>query len=139
MIFDSAATLPNVIVTDTVNLTPTGNTSVFTFSTLTPPTLYAVLALQWKQKLDMDKHHSGGKIEFSIDSGQTWMNVLNKHSYTISLVLTRSIKILYGTGNTHSVVWILIGGIIGCVFIPRSCLHLPLPYYSIALPSYLIR
>lgn len=77
MIFDSAATLPNVIVTDTLNLTPNGNTSVFTFSAVFPANVFGVLALQWKQKLDMDKHHSGGKIECSIDSGQTWMNVFN--------------------------------------------------------------
>lgn len=75
-IFDSAATSPNVMVTDTINWTPQNNTSRFTFSTIVP-TSFGIWAMQWKQKLDMDKHHSGGVLEFSKDSGQTWYNAFN--------------------------------------------------------------
>src|ERR1700756_1811269 len=71
-IFHAAATVPNALVTDTINYYPIKNTSVFTFSfnCIAP---YAVMALQWMQKLDMDPHHhDGGIVEFSTDSGTTW-------------------------------------------------------------------
>jgi hypothetical protein len=34
------------------------------------------LKLQWKQKLDMDSHHDGGVVEFSINNGVSWHNAL---------------------------------------------------------------
>lgn len=75
-IFESAATQPNALVTDTINNYPTNNTSSFQFSII-PWTNWGVLALQWKQKLDMDKGLDGGKIEFSLDGGLNWENVFN--------------------------------------------------------------
>lgn len=81
MIFDSAATFPNAILTDTINYYPTNNTSSFQF-TIIPWTNWGILAIQWKQKLDMDEGLDGGKIEFSVDSGATWQNAFNNpHVY----------------------------------------------------------
>jgi len=76
VLFDTAATVPNVLVTDTVNDYPTNNVSRFTF-TIVPWTSWGLLAIQWKQKLDMDPHRDGGVIEYSIDTGGTWQNVFN--------------------------------------------------------------
>jgi hypothetical protein len=76
IIFDSSATLPNAIVTDTVNIYPINNTSSFNF-TVVPWINWGLLAVQWKEKLDMDLHHDGGIIEYSVDAGQTWSNVFN--------------------------------------------------------------
>jgi Secretion system C-terminal sorting domain len=76
IIFDASATLPNAILTDTVNPYPPNNTSSFQF-TYVPWTTWGVLALQWKQKLDMDQGLDGGKVEYSIDAGTTWANVFN--------------------------------------------------------------
>lgn len=75
-IFNMAATLPNVMVTDTVNNYPSRNTSSFAFhfDLKFPGSVYA---LRWKQKLDMDKHKDGGIIEFSFDNGVTWQNGFN--------------------------------------------------------------
>ncbi|MDF2437523.1 MAG: hypothetical protein K0Q95_1899 [Bacteroidota bacterium] len=75
-IFDSAATRPNAIVTDTTSNYPASNTSSFYFN-MAPYQYYGVMAVQWMQKLDMEKHHSGGIVEFSIDYGATWQNVFN--------------------------------------------------------------
>lgn len=77
-IFDSAATVPNAIVTDTLNPYPVNNVSRFSYQVQTFAFGPAgVLALQWKQKLDFDRDHDGGIIEFSVDSGQTWLNAFN--------------------------------------------------------------
>ena len=77
-IFNTAATAPNVMVTDTINFYTTNNSSNFTF--YIEPNWFGyggILALQWKQKLDMDKGHDGGVIEYTVDGGNTWENVFN--------------------------------------------------------------
>ncbi|MDR3679976.1 MAG: T9SS type A sorting domain-containing protein [Flavipsychrobacter sp.] len=80
-IFDSAATYPNAIVTDTVNNYPPNNISRFSFIT-TPFMTWGILAIRWKQKLDLVKHHDGAIVEFSIDKGTTWSNAFNSpHVY----------------------------------------------------------
>ena len=76
-IFDSAATLPNALITDTANFYPPSNTSRVSFNASTSDYYYGVLALQWKQKIDFDYGQDGGLVEFSVDSGQTWQNALN--------------------------------------------------------------
>ncbi len=77
-IFDSAATQPNALLTDTINYYPTNDTSSFKFTINHGLFWYGgVLAIQWKQKLDMDSGFDGGKIEFSIDGEQTWQNAFN--------------------------------------------------------------
>jgi hypothetical protein len=76
LIFDSAATLPNAIVTDTVNYYPINNTSSFYFDVV-PYSSHSILGIQWKQKLDMDKGTDGGLVEFSFDYGATWLNAFN--------------------------------------------------------------
>lgn len=77
IIFDSAATLPNAIVTDTINFYPTNDTSRFIAKILMSFPPWGIFALQWKQKLDMDTSFDGGIIEYSIDTGNTWINVFN--------------------------------------------------------------
>ncbi len=75
-VFDSAATAPNALVTDTINTYPVNNTSSFSFSyNLHAYSQGGVLAIRWKQKLDMDSAMDGGIIEYSIDTGNTWKNV----------------------------------------------------------------
>jgi len=51
-IFSSAATAPNVLVTDTVNFYPTNNSSSFQFTLNNFDYWWGILAIQWKQKLD---------------------------------------------------------------------------------------
>ena len=78
-IFDTANTLPNVLVTDTINNYPMGNTSRFIIGFNTDDwrtNLYKV-AFRWAQKLDMDTNRDGGMVEYSLDTGKTWVNVFN--------------------------------------------------------------
>lgn len=75
-IFNSAATPDKALVTDTINNYPNDNTSSFTF-TIKPFFITGILAIQWKQKLDMDKDFDGGIIEYSVDGGSSWVNVFN--------------------------------------------------------------
>lgn len=78
IIFDSAATFRNAIVTDTVNNYPVNNTSSFYFN-IKPYAFGSnqILGVQWKQKLDMDKKRDGGLVEFTTDYGATWQNAFN--------------------------------------------------------------
>jgi hypothetical protein len=76
-IFDSASTQPNAIVTDTINFYPTNDTSRFIAKVWMNFGSWGVFALQWKQKLDMDTAFDGGIIEYSTDTGNTWVNVFN--------------------------------------------------------------
>ncbi len=74
--FNSASTLPKVIITDTINTYPINNVSTFTFAVKNTASGFPY-ALQWKQKLDMDAGLDGGIIEISMNSGNTWQNVHN--------------------------------------------------------------
>ncbi len=75
-IFDSAATIPNVLVTDTIHTYPVNNTSSFSFKVDARNWgSRGIMAVRWKQKLDMDSAMDGGTIESSTDSGKTWINV----------------------------------------------------------------
>lgn len=83
VIFDSAATLPNALVTDTINYYPNNNTSSFTLEIpYYAGIYYGILGIQWKQKLDMDQGQDGGMVEYSIDEGLTWESAFNNpHVY----------------------------------------------------------
>lgn len=75
--FDSAFTAPNVIVTDTLNYYPIGANASFYVSILDPFWNHGIAAIRWMQKLDIDTAHDGGIIEYSLDSGNTWLSVFN--------------------------------------------------------------
>ena len=74
-IFTMAATVPNVIVTDTVNPYPPNDTSTFQFPVL--GWSWGIMAIQWAQKIDLEEQMDHGIVEFSIDSGNTWQNAFN--------------------------------------------------------------
>lgn len=76
-IFDLAATVPNVIVTDTINFYSPDNNSVFSFSLYEESFYPGILAMQWKQKLDMSSGQDGGIIEFWNGQVGQWQNVFN--------------------------------------------------------------
>ncbi len=80
VVFDSASTVPNVLITDTINTYPINDTSRFQLGLTTDfeqQLNWGIFALQWNQKLDMDSLKDGGIIEFSIDSGNTWASVFD--------------------------------------------------------------
>lgn len=75
-IFDSAASVPNVLVTDTINFYPS-NDSSYAQCKVNVWTSWGILALQWKQKLDLDSAMDVGIIEYSLDTGNTWTTIFN--------------------------------------------------------------
>ncbi|MBC8046909.1 MAG: T9SS type A sorting domain-containing protein [Fimbriimonadaceae bacterium] len=77
MLFDSAATFPNAIITDTINDYLTNNTSSFIIPISHFDWSWGVFAIQWSQKLDLEKKEDGAIIEFLVDSIEGWQNVFN--------------------------------------------------------------
>ncbi len=76
-IFDSAATLPYAIVTDTLNFYPANDTSRFIAKANVNAGNWGIFAFSWKQKIDFEQGLDGGFIEYSTDSGTTWISVFN--------------------------------------------------------------
>ena len=113
-IFDSAATQPNAIVTDTLNFYPITDTSRFITKIANNFGSWGVFALQWKQKLDMDTAFDGGTIEYSTDSGTTWISVFNNpyvynfYGYdTLNVdTLIGGMKAFNGTDSTWKDIWL---------------------------------
>lgn len=116
-LFSSASTTPNVIVTDTINYYPNKNKSVFTFYVKNP--FFGgggqILAVRWKQKLDMDQGLDGGIVEFSSNSGTTWQNAFNNPLYAYQFygfnppnkdTLPSGEFCFSGTDNTWRDIWL---------------------------------
>jgi len=74
-VFTSASTVPNALVTDTLNPYPINDTSRITANFEVPFISMGVWALNWNQKLDFDSTGDGGILEFTVDGGATWENV----------------------------------------------------------------
>jgi Secretion system C-terminal sorting domain len=112
-VFDSASTLPNAIVTDTLLQYPTNTTSRFT-AKIYNQWWWGIMALQWKQKLDIDSTGDGAIIEFTTDHGTTWQNAFNNpfvyNFYGFEPgsqdTLTSGEYVLNGTDTTWRDVWL---------------------------------
>lgn len=83
-IFDGAYSLPNAIVTDTLNTYPSNDTSIFLITHITcdgfiwPHTVI----LSGYYKSDSDSLNDYGLIEFSPDNGETWIDLINDTVYS---------------------------------------------------------
>lgn len=79
IVFNSANSLPNAIVTDTINNYPINNHSYFDLylgnfnNTWYPYSMF----FEFKHKIDSDTLKDGGYITVSYDMGQTWVNIIN--------------------------------------------------------------
>ena len=79
ILFDSASTQPNVLMTDLMQPYPKENTSVFSFA-IPVWTDWGILAVIWSQKIDYEYEHDGGTIEFWNPEDSAWESVFN-HPY----------------------------------------------------------
>ncbi len=106
-IFDGAYSGSNVLVTDTINSIPDSNFSYFEF-TYDHHVLWGILAIQWAQKIDLDSSKEIGIIEYSLDTGNTWINVFsdpmvyNFYGYQSSNVANHHISGNQGFSGTDS-------------------------------------
>lgn len=117
LVFDSAYTLPNALVTDTLNTYPNNNESAFTFGDLS--NIFdqtGISAIQWQQKLDMEPG-DGGIIEYTEDS-INWYNVFdNPYVYNFYGFDTANVDTLFngqvgftGTDTTWRDIWLCFQG-----------------------------
>ena len=81
--FDSALSLPNAICTDLNNPYPINDTSLFIISNIANGGFeYChTVILAGKYKVDTDTLNDFGKIEFSPNNGQTWIDLLTDTIY----------------------------------------------------------
>ena len=113
-IFNAAATLPNALLTDSINYIPTNNASSFYYQISPSPwNNWGVLAIQWKQKIDMDFGKDVGLIEFS-NNGSPWQNAFDSpyvysfYGYDTNNVDTLSTGeiVFTGTDETWKDIWL---------------------------------
>jgi hypothetical protein len=75
-VFITSYSLPNAIVTDTLNPYPVNNNSIFYYRTSGDFNTDAHDAtLEFWYKMDSDTLNDFGKVEISIDTGSTWYNL----------------------------------------------------------------
>ena len=81
--FDAANSLPNALMTDSVDMYPTNQSTWFEF-TLDENTLlfWPYIQIDWDYKIDVEDGVDGCIIENSYDDGQTWLNVFSCLLYT---------------------------------------------------------
>ncbi len=79
--FDTAYTVPNSIITDTINSYPPNNHSSFQFlitkSEWAKNRCISTLFLYFNHKYETDTLYDGGVIDISYDNEENWINVLN--------------------------------------------------------------
>jgi len=76
-VFNTAYSPPNSIITDTVNSYPSNNNSVFYLGTGGDWFMDShTQSLNFLYRMDSDSLHDYGRIEISLDTGQTWNNIL---------------------------------------------------------------
>ena len=76
-VFNTAYSLPNSIITDTVSSYPSNNNSVFYLGTGGDWFMDShTQSLNFLYRMDSDSLNDYGRIEISLDTGQTWNNIL---------------------------------------------------------------
>ncbi len=113
-LFHSAASKPNALLTDTANHLPNNNQSYFTLGVPIPEDgtlFYYAVAIQWMQKLDLEKGTDLATLEYSTD-GITWENtfdspyIYNRYGWNEENVDTLNGQIGFsGTDTTWRNVW----------------------------------
>lgn len=123
--FKEAYSVPNDIITDSINPYPINNTSIFYLGinlTYPNPGFYEETDFSFFYKMDSDTLNDYGKIEFSIDTGQTYYNLLQ----TAYFQVTDSVgNIIANYGNGNSIVFT--GKSIGWYHFYSTLIELPSP------------
>tara|TARA_R110002096_G_scaffold276109_1_gene469846 strand:+ start:53705 stop:54478 length:774 start_codon:yes stop_codon:yes gene_type:complete len=80
-LFNRASSIPNVLITDTINSYQINDSSSFSFKIPDDivHTSVGILAINWNQKLDFDKNADGGIIEYRLldSSSQAWVPIFS--------------------------------------------------------------
>lgn len=81
-LFTSAFSLPNDIITDSINPYPINNNS--TFYLQVTPFFYPDYTIEFVYKIDADSINDYGRIEVSFDNGQNYLNFLSVATFQIT-------------------------------------------------------
>lgn len=100
-IFNSAYSLPNVIVTDTINPYPPNDTSVFIIRKAAGGgfEFSHTVILSGFYQVNSDSLNDYGLIEFSPDDGSTWIDLLNDTVYNSYYIWWSTKPVLTGNSN----------------------------------------
>lgn len=118
-LFDSAASLPIALMTDTINFYPSNNESEFVLVFYERVHSIRIRAIRWMQKIDMEDSTTYAKVLISFDKGITFesvfnnSNVYNFFGYDPNSVgvLPDSSKAFVGVDTNWRDVWLCINGI----------------------------
>ena len=103
IVFDSAYSIPNAIVTDTINSYPLNDTSSFTvqyiISGVSINGPYLSLLMIGEYSVDSDTLLDYGKIEFSPNNGISWIDLLYDTTYSNLINFWGQHPILTGNSN----------------------------------------
>jgi len=112
--FNQAYTVPNAIVTDTINWYPVNNLSFFDLYINEINTNwgypYCGLFLDFRHKFDTDTLKDGGYISVSWDMGLTWMNIIEDTLSRFWMVSPAFPGFIYGNTNVYDTSDILFNG-----------------------------
>jgi hypothetical protein len=103
--FNEAYSIPNALITDTLNSYPTQNHSFFDLKFCVYDYYIFGIIVGFKHKYQTDTLSDGGYIDVSYDNGQTWVNVL--YDDTVHNLMEFNTENLYSEQDT------LLGGING--------------------------
>jgi len=83
-VFNSARSIPNALVTDTINPYADTNLSECQFTVdASVWSFYPYQILMWDQRIDAEENKDGGWIEVSYDTGQTWANMFTDTTWML--------------------------------------------------------
>ena len=103
--FKKAYSVPNDIITDSIYPYPINNNSIFYFGikvTGAFPGFYEETDLSFLYKMDSDTLNDYGMIEFSIDTGQTYNNLLQTEYFEVT---DSAGNIIASNGDGNSIVF----------------------------------
>ena len=113
-LFDEARSLPNAILTDSVNTYPIDQSTWFEIE-LDDNTTYSwpFIQIGWQYKADMEQGVDGGIIEASYDNGQTYRNIFSDPDFVPEIVGSFETDTLFNgevgiTGTTDDWQWMAI-------------------------------
>jgi hypothetical protein len=109
-VINSAYSLPNVIITDTINSYPTNDTSVFIIKQIDQGgySIWQAAELAGYYKVNSDSLHDFGTIEISLDQGTTWINLVTDTTYSSYYNWLTPKPTLTGNSNGWQNFWIFL-------------------------------
>ncbi len=87
LILNETSSMPNALITDTLNAYPTSTEASFVVEMSEHAMhFFPYIQLEWFQKIDFEERVDGGIIEVSYDGEQTWSNIFTDSIYRPEIV-----------------------------------------------------